>query len=371
MSAALEILLIAVVTAVAAALPGTYLVLRRLAMVSDAISHAILPGIVIAFFLTGDLGSPLLVAGAAATGVLTVALIEAVNRSRLLPEDAAIGLVFPALFALGVVLVSRYASDVHLDTDVVLLGELAFAPFDRFVIAGRDLGPVALWTMGGILLINLAFIAVVYKELKLATVDPALAAVVGLKPALLHYALMTVVSITAVGAFNSVGSILVVALMIVPPATAYLLAERFGPMLALSAVTAALAAVAGCGLAYLLDVSIAGAMATTCGVLFAAAFAFAPRRGLLVQMRRRTAQRLDFGVTMLLVHLLHHEHTADAREECRRTTLHHHLRWSEGFTRQVARQAELRGLAVPAGELVALTDLGRDRAQHAVAGGSG
>lgn len=368
MSAALEILLIAVVTAVAASLPGTFLVLRRLAMVSDAISHAILPGIVVAFFLTGDLGSPLLVAAAAATGVLTVALIEAVKRSRLVPGDAAIGLVFPALFALGVVLVSRYAGDVHLDTDVVLLGELAFAPFDRFVVGGRDLGPVALWTMGVILLINLAFIAVVFKELKLATVDAGLAAALGLKPALLHYGLMTVVSITAVGAFNAVGSILVVALMIAPPATAYLLAERFVPMLALGALTAALAAVAGCGIAFLLDVSIAGAMATTCGVLFAAAFAFAPRRGLLVQMRRRAAQRLEFGVTMLLVHVLHHEHTERAREECRRATLHHHLRWSEGFTRQVVRQAEQRDLVVGAGELVALTDAGRDRAQHAVVG---
>jgi len=367
-SAALEILLIAVVTAVAASLPGTYLVLRRLAMVSDAISHAILPGIVVAFFATGDLSSPLLVAGAAATGVLTVALIEAVNRSRLVPEDAAIGLVFPALFALGVVLVSRYAGDVHLDTDAVLLGELAFAPFDRFAVSGRDLGPVALWTMGGILLINLAFIAVVFKELKLATIDTGLAAALGLKPALLHYGLMTVVSITAVGAFNSVGSILVVALMIAPPATAYLLAERFGPMLALSALTAAVAAAAGCGFAYLLDVSIAGAMASTCGVLFAAAFLLAPRRGLVVQMRRRATQRLEFGVTMLLVHILHHEHTEEAREECRRTTLHHHLRWSEGFTRQVVREADSRRLVEPAGEMVTLTDTGHERAQHAVVG---
>jgi len=370
MSAALEILLIAVVTAVAASLPGTFLVLRRLAMVSDAISHAILPGIVVAFFLTGDLGSPLLVAAAAATGVLTVALIEAVKRSRLVPGDAAIGLVFPALFALGVVLVSRYAGDVHLDTDVVLLGELAFAPFDRFAVGGRDLGPIALWIMGGILLINLAFIAVVFKELKLATVDAGLAAALGLKPALLHYGLMTVVSITAVGAFDAVGSILVVALMIAPPATAYLLAERFLPMLALSALTAALAAAAGCGIAFLLDVSIAGAMATTCGVLFAAAFLLAPQRGLLVQMRRRAVQRLEFSVTMLLVHLLHHEHATDAAEECRRMTLHRHLRWSEGFTRQVVRQADSHRLVEPAGEMVALTEAGRERAQHAVVGRS-
>jgi manganese/zinc/iron transport system permease protein len=364
----MEILLIAVVTAVAAALPGTYLVLRRLALVSDAISHAILPGIVVAFFVTGDLSSPLLVAAAAATGVLTVALIEAISRSRLVPEDAAIGLVFPALFALGVVLVSRYAGDVHLDTDAVLLGELAFAPFDRFVVAGRDLGPVALWTMSGILLINLAFIAAVYKELKLATVDAGLAAALGLSPALLHYGLMTVVSITAVGAFSAVGSILVVALMIAPPATAYLLAERFAPMLGLSALTAAIAAVTGYGMAYLLDVSIAGSMATMSGVLFGLAFLLAPQRGLVVQMRRRATQKLEFGISMLLVHLLHHEHGPEAAEECRRTTLTRHLRWSEGFTRQVVRQAGARDLVEPAGELVALTAVGRERAQRAVVG---
>lgn len=368
MSAELEILVIAIVTAVAAALPGAYLVLRRLALVSDAISHAILPGIVVAFFLTGDLSSPLLVAAAAATGVLTVALIEAISRSRLVPEDAAIGLVFPALFALGVVLVSRYAGDVHLDTDAVLLGELAFAPFDRFVVAGRDLGPIALWTMGGILLINLAFIALAYKELKLATVDAGLAAALGMSPALLHYALMTVVSITAVGAFSAVGSILVVALMIAPPATAYLLAERFAPMLALSALVAAISAATGYGVAYLLDVSIAGSMAAMCGVLFAVAFLLAPRRGLIVQVRRRTAQRLELGISMLLVHLLHHEHGPEAAEECRRATLNRHLRWSEGFTRQVVRQAGSRDLVEPAGELVALTDVGRERAQRAVVG---
>ena len=370
MSAELEILLIAVVTAVAAALPGTYLVLRRLALVSDAISHAILPGIVVAFLITRDLASPLLVAAAAATGVLTVALIEAIHRSRLVPEDAAIGLVFPALFALGVVLVSRYAGDVHLDTDAVLLGELAFAPFDRFTWAGRDLGPVALWTMGGILLINLAFIAIFSKELKLSTVDAGLAAALGLSPALLHYGLMTVVSITAVGAFGAVGSILVVALMIAPPATAYLLAERFAPMLGLSAAIAALAAITGYGVAYLLDVSIAGAMATMCGVLFAAAFLVAPRRGLVVQMRRRSAQRLEFGISMLLVHLLHHEHGPEAAEECRRATLHRHLRWSESFTRQVVRQADGRDLVEPAGEQLVLTPAGRDRAQHDVVGRS-
>jgi manganese/zinc/iron transport system permease protein len=182
---------------------------------------------------------------------------------------------------------------------------------------------------------------------------------------------MTVVSITAVGAFSAVGSILVVALMIAPPATAYLLAERLPRMLALSALIAALSAAGGYGVAYLLDVSIAGSMAAMCGALFAVAFLLAPRRGLIVQLRRRTAQRLEFGISMLLVHLLHHEHGPEAAEECRRTTLNRHLRWSEGFTRQVVRQASARDLVEPAGELVALTTAGRDRAQHAVVGRSG
>ncbi len=231
MNAEVEIVLIAVVTAVAASIPGTYLVLRRTAMVSDAISHAILPGIVIAFFITHDLNSPFLLAAAALTGVLTVFLIEALRRSRLVPEDASIGLVFPALFSVGVILISRYAGDVHLDTDSVLLGELAFAPFDRMIVSGIDLGPRALWTMGVILALNLTAVTLVWKELKLATVDPSLAALLGFSPAAINYALMALVSVTAVGAFDAVGSILVVALMIAPPATAYLLVDRFAPML--------------------------------------------------------------------------------------------------------------------------------------------
>jgi manganese/zinc/iron transport system permease protein len=368
MSAAIEILAIGVVTAIAAALPGALLVLRRMALVSDAISHAILPGIVVAFFLTEDLNSPLLLVAAAATGVLTVALIEAVHRSRLVPEDAAIGLVFPALFALGVVLISRYAGGVHLDTDAVLLGELAFAPFDRLTLAGVDIGPVALWSMGGILLLNVVMIVVAFKELKLATVDVDLAAALGFSPALIHYGLMAVVSVTAVGAFNAVGSILVVALMIAPPATAYLLVDRFGPMLWLSATIAAAAAAAGCVAAYALDVSIAGAMATACGVTFAVTFLIAPGRGVLAQVRRRAAQRVDFASRMLLVHLLHHEHSADAHEECRRETLHDHLMWGEGFTRQVIRHAASAELVEQVDDLVQLTPAGRDLAERAVVG---
>ena len=369
MSPELEIVLIGVVTAVAAALPGTYLVLRRTALVSDAISHAILPGIVVAFFFTRDLNSPLLLLAAAATGVLAVVLIEALIRSRLVPEDASIGLVFPALFSIGVILISRYAGGVHLDTDSVLLGELAFAPFDRLLLGGIDLGPRALWTMGAILILNLVVIGLAWKELKLATVDAGLATLLGFSPALIHYSLMTLVSITAVGAFDAVGSILVVALMIAPPATAYLLVDRFAPMLWLGAVVAAVSAVLGYGVAFLLDVSIAGSMAGACGLLFAFAFLFAPRRGLLAQGRRRAVQRLDLGVRMLVVHLLHHQDTEAAEEECGLSGLHRHLKWSVGRTQQVVREAEQKTLVERSGELLRATDAGRRLAEAAVTGG--
>ena len=161
----IEIQLVASVVAVACALPGVFLVLRRMAMMSDAISHTVLLGIVLAFFVVGDLESPFLVLGAAAMGVITVSLVEALNRTGLVKQDAAIGLVFPALFSIAVILISRFARGVHLDVDAVLLGELAFAPLNRMTFFGIDL-PAALWVMGGILLINIAFIALFFKELK-------------------------------------------------------------------------------------------------------------------------------------------------------------------------------------------------------------
>ncbi|MCD4748841.1 MAG: metal ABC transporter permease [Thermoanaerobaculales bacterium] len=359
MNPELEILLIAVVTAVACALVGVFLVLRRLALVSDAIAHAILPGIVVAFFLTGSLTSPLLVVAAAVTGVLSVALIEALHRTRLVAEDAATGLVFPAFFSLGVIMVSRWAGNVHLDTDSVLLGELAFAPFDRWIVAGKDLGPSALWMMSGILVLNLVLILVAAKELKLATLDPALATLLGFSPVLLHYLLMTAVSITAVGAFNAAGSILVVALMIAPPAAAFLLVERVAPMIWLSAVLAVLGAIGGYGLARWLDVSIAGSMAVMSGIIFAASFLLAPERGLLSQARRRASQKLEFSVRMLAVHLLHHEGTEREKEECGLDSLSRHLGWSDGVLRQAVGHTVHKALAFVESGVLHLTEEGR------------
>jgi len=357
----LEIILIAVVAAAACALPGVFLVLRRSAMLADAISHTVLLGIVLGFFLTGDLSSPFLVLGAAAVGVLTALLTALLERTQLVKNDAAVGLIFPALFSIAIILISRYAGDVHLDTDVVLLGELAFAPFDRFALFGVDLGPRGLYVMGGILLINLAFISLFYKELKISTFDIGLAAVLGFAPAVVHYMLMSLVSITLVGAFDIVGSVLVVALMVAPAASAYLLVNRLPAMLALSAGLGALSALAGYLLAFLLDASIAGSIATMAGLIFLVSLLFAPEQGVVAQLRRRARQRWEFAALMLNAHLLNHEGSREAEQENRASHLTDHLRWSPEFASQVVIYAQRNGLVAVEGDHLRLTPAGRQR----------
>ena len=365
MSASAEIQFIAIIVAVACALPGVFLVLRQLAMMSDAISHAILPGSVIAFFLTEDLSSPFLILGAAAAGVATVALVESLRKTGLLKEDAAIGIVFPALFSIGFILIARFAGDVHLDVDAVLLGELAFAPFDRLTIGPLDV-PKATAVMACILAMHVLFIALFLKELKLATFDKALAATLGFTPALLHYVLMGLVSTTAVGAFDAVGSILVVALMVAPPAAAYMLTQRLGSMLWVSACLGAVSAVGGYWMARWLDASIAGSMASMAGVVFLIVLAFAPENGLLSRIRQQKRQRQIFARDMLLIHLYHHEGLPEAEQECRVDHLQDHLRWDRDFALMAVRAAKRAGHIQDDASMMTLSDSGREQARHAL-----
>ena len=362
----LEIQLIAIVTAVACALPGVFLVLRRMTLMSDAISHAILPGIVLGFFLTHSLSSPLLIIAAAGTGVLTVVFVELLQRTKLVKEDAAIGLTFPALFSIGVILISRFAGNVHLDIDAVLLGELAYAPLNRLKIADYDLGPASLYVMGVMLVLNLAFILLFYKELKLATFDASLAATLGFAPALIHYGLMTLVSMTTVGAFDAVGSILVVALIAGPPTTAYLMTDSLARMLIFSAIIGSVNAVGGYWVAYLFDVSIAGAIATMTLLIFGLVFLVVPNRGIIAIARRHARQKWEFAQTMLVIHLLNHEGLPEAEAESEIAHLHEHLRWEPTFANQVVRYALNNQCVFQEETQLVLTERGRTIAQQAL-----
>lgn len=367
MSPQFEIQLVAALVAAACAIPGVFLVLRRMSLVSDAISHTVLFGIVISFMIVGDLQNPLLFVGAVLSGVLTVSLSELLLRTRRVKADAAIGLVFPALFSIAVIIISRDFSGVHLDTDAVLLGELAFAPFNRSEVLGLDL-PRGVWVMGLILALNIGLIGLFYKELKLATFDAGLAAALGFAPGVIHYGLMTMVSVTTVGAFDHVGAILVVALMIAPPATAYLLTDRLSWMLVLSVLVGVASAISGYWVSSTIgSVNIAGAMATMTGVFFLAALIFAPERGLIAKRLERVRRRQRFAVEMLLVHLSRHEHESGEEHESEMAHLTGELNWAAGFAQATVERASHLGWIERQDGYLQLTNSGRAVAEQVLA----
>lgn len=358
----IEIQLIAAVVAIACAIPGVFLVLRKMALISDAISHAILPGIVLGFFITHDLNSPLLILMAAVTGVITVILVEAIQKTGLVKEDTAIGLVFPALFSIGVILIAKNANDVHLDVDAVLLGELAFAPFDRFMLFGADVGPKSLWLMGGVLLITLTLLFLFFKELKVSTFDAGLSSALGFSPVIMHYGLMSISSVTVVGAFDAVGAILVVALMIAPAAAAYLLTSDLKKMLLLSILFGVFSAIAGYWLAHFLDASISGSMTTVLGVVFLLVYLFAPKKGLLSVMYRQKQQRTEVSLITFLLHLNNHSE----ENERHINHLREHINWQKVRAQTVLELALKNNMIAIEGDLVSLTEKGTDFTNRAL-----
>ncbi len=255
--------------AISCAILGSFLILRRMAMVGDAISHAVLPGIVIAFLFTGSRDSIEMIIGAGILGVFTTFIIEFFHRKARLQADAAIGVTFTWLFALGVILVSLYAGQVDIDQECVLYGEIAYVPLDVWITdSGQNLGPRALYIAAGILVINLIFMWLGYRYLYLTSFDPQFAATIGVGVSVWNYLLMGSVSMTTVAAFESVGAILIVALMVAPAATAYLITDRLGRMIGLGVLFAILISFLGYYLAAWLDASIAGGIVTVAGILF-------------------------------------------------------------------------------------------------------
>ncbi|WP_286058126.1 metal ABC transporter permease [Bacillus mojavensis] len=274
-----------ILVGVSCALIGTFLVLRRMAMLADAISHTVLLGIVGAFLVTKSLdGIPMFI-GAAVSGLLTAFLVQLLH-SKGVQSDAAIGVVFTSLFAVGVILLSVYGANVHLDIEHSLMGEIAFVPWNTVTIFGVDIGPKAFWMLVAVLLINITMVSVCYKEFKIASFDPQMALAIGIPVMLIHYLQMGMLSLTTVASFDSVGAILVVAMLIVPPAAAHLLTDRLLYMLIISAVIGGLSALLGYICATWINVSISGAMAAMTGVFYAGAFLFSPSNGVMTKKMR-------------------------------------------------------------------------------------
>ncbi|MGJ0203957.1 metal ABC transporter permease [Leucobacter sp. gxy201] len=289
MSFVLGTMLLAVVTALACALPGAFVVLRRNSMLVDAISHSILPGIIFGYFFTHNFNSPFMIAAAALAGLAVVLGSEWLTRTGLLTGDAPQGLIFPALFSAGVILVTLEFANIHLDTHMVLAGDLNIAAWEPLIIAGTRVGPAYLYVMLGVLLINAIFLALFYSKLKVTTFDPQFATSLGIRSRLLNTAFMFLVSVTVTAAFNAAGAILVIALVVIPAATAYLLTTRLPVMIAFTALIAVAGALAGFWVAYVLNAATSAGMSVFYGLVFAAVLIVTKLRQRQIRSRRQSA----------------------------------------------------------------------------------
>ena len=293
------IVVIGALCAAACALPGCFLVLRKMSMMGDAISHAVLPGLAIAFLITGTRASVAMFLGAAIAGVLTALFTQWITRFGNVDRGAAMGIVFTTLFAIGLLLIRQAAYHVDLDPGCVLYGAIELTPLDTIALGGFDI-PLAALVNGIVLLLNLVIIGLLYKELKLSSFDPDLADTLGYSSEFLHYLLMTMVAVTTVAAFESVGSIIVIAMLIVPPATALLLTHDLFKMLIIAVVAAVLAAVTGHLGALVVpgwlgfeSTTTSGMIALAAGLIFTLAWLFSPYEGILTRRFREGVREPD------------------------------------------------------------------------------
>mgnify|MGYP006148964663 CR=1 FL=1 len=248
---------------------GVFMMLRKMSMTGDAISHAVLPGIVIGFFVSGSQRSLEVIIGAGLLGILATLMIEGLRKKAKVQLDASIGITFTLLFAIGIILINLFAYKVDLDQECVLYGEIAYLPIDLWITkSGLNLGPRITWLAGLNFLFVIGFIYLLFKELILTSFDESFSSVMGINAKGINLALMSMVSYTTVSSFESVGAILVVALLVVPPATAFLWTKSLIPLLKLTAGLGILIAIFGYYLAYWMDSSIAGMMVTVAGIFF-------------------------------------------------------------------------------------------------------
>lgn len=362
-------LCVAIAVCSSCSLVGCFLVLRGLSLLGDAISHAVLPGLVIGFMVSGtrDLG-PMLV-GAVIAGLLTTLLTQALSRRGQVEGDAGMGIVFTTMFALGVVLLSRFHSQVDLDPGCVLYGQLEASALDLRSIWGWEV-PRQLVPLGLVFAVDVAVVLALWKELKITAFDPALATSLGISAAGVHYVSMTVVACTTVASFEAVGSILVIAMLIVPGATAHLLTDRLGSFVLVALVTSWLAAIGGYLLADTLDTNAAGMIAVAAGGLFAIAVVAAPQHGLAVRWIRRARLGLRIVSEDLLAHLYRYqeraERTGEASIPMGATELRRELRGAWLVRRAALAMLSLRRLVTRTDGLLQLTPAGLERARQVV-----
>lgn len=276
------IILTASLVGLSCGLIGVFLILRKMAMMADAISHTVLLGIVVAFIITQELTGVHMLIGAIIAGLLTALFVQWLN-SLDVQQEAAIGIVFTTLFAIGVILIEAFVGNAHLDVQHALMGEITFIPWNRITLPIVGSIPKATAILTLVFFVVLLFIIAFYKEWKITTFDPRLAASVGIPVLFMHYLFMSLVSITTVASFDAVGAIMVVAMLITPAASAYLWTDRLYMMLVISGLFGVASAVIGYFIAAWIDTSISGSMAFATGLIFLASYLLSPKHGLLAK----------------------------------------------------------------------------------------
>ncbi len=378
----------AALAAMSCALPGAWLVLRRQSMLGDALAHSALPGVVAAFivayglrnsgWISDDAFDPLLqaciVIGAALAGLLTAWLTAAIQRLGKVDKGAALGVVFTCLFAIGLVMIRTTADDVHLDPDCALFGVLEASAGDTLQsIAWLPRSAVA---NGVVLLVNLLLTIVFFKELRIATFDAELSSTLGIPAGVVHYALLAATAIAAATAFSTVGSILVIGLLVIPAATAQLLTNRLPRLILLSVALAAVMAIVGHAAAWAIpgpvfsrlgypqvrDMGTAGAIAVVGGLVFGVGMLVAPRTGVVTQVLDRIRVLTQIAADDLLGNLYRQEESI--RTAVPWTPVGVASRWQE---RLAGWWLKRRGFVVAEqGGTWALTPRGRETAQSLV-----
>ena len=344
-------LMIAILTAVACALCGVFLVVKREAFVSEGLSHAVLPGIIVAFIIFQDRSSPWLIIAAGLTGLLMVWLVQLVFKTRLVDQDAALGIVFSGLFSIGVILSRLNLKDIHFHAHCIIDGDLNLAPLKGFQVGDWYLGPKAFVVMVVVVLVLVAFITLFYKELKLMAFDESTSKTLGFRPSILHSVWLGLVSITAVAAFETAGTILVVALMIAPAAAANLLTKRLSVMFLFSSMIAIVAASLGIWLGLNLEISPAGPISSIAGLLFLLVVLFAPGNGIISKWQNRRSQTRILMQSLVL-------QLVGSERGISRSQIVDRIACPSGSVVQALKKCEATGLIACEGKTLRLTDRG-------------
>ncbi len=363
MSSSVAILLIALVTAIASSIIGLFLVLRKMSMLTDAISHTVLFGIVVGFLLIKDIDSPLIILFAGATGLLTSWLVELLVKSKRTSEDAATGVVFPLLFSLAILIISAPGSSLrnaHIDTDSIFIGHIELASLELFYINGVAIMPKNLLMPLVVLIINVVFITIFFKELKIVSFDPALAKVLGFSPILIHYLLMSLISVTAVTAFNLVGAIMVVSLMVGPGATALLLTKDLKFTLLITVGIAVINVFIGYFIADYMVLPISGAIAVVTMLVFLIVLLVNPKSGIMATVIRRQRLKYIYKVIAMLVHIKNHEGDLDEADEISLDTIVEMMGWKDAEFNRIYHYASTRKYVRLDNNILRVTDLGME-----------